>query len=79
MKVETLGRGFAWLDTGSYDGLADALDFVKTIQKRAGLYVACLEKIAYHNKWITKSQVMETIKELGKTDYGQYLLSIVEE
>jgi glucose-1-phosphate thymidylyltransferase len=76
LKVELLGRGFAWLDTGTYDGLADASDFVKTIQKRTGLYISCLEEIAYRNKWITKEQLMNLGKEYEKTEYGKYILSI---
>lgn len=76
LKVELLGRGFAWLDTGTYDGLADASDFVKTIQKRTGLYISCLEEIAFHNKWITKEQLIKLGKDYEKTEYGKYLLSI---
>ncbi|SHJ72479.1 Glucose-1-phosphate thymidylyltransferase [Dethiosulfatibacter aminovorans DSM 17477] len=79
LKVELLGRGFAWLDTGSYDGLADAADFVKTVQKRTGLYVACLEEIAYIKKWITAEQLVEIGKQFEKTEYGNYLLSLVNE
>jgi len=72
--VELLGRGFAWLDTGTYDGLANAADFVRTIQKRTGLYIACLEEIAYRNKWITKEELIKLGKEYEKTEYGQYIL-----
>lgn len=79
LKVELLGRGFAWLDTGSYDGLSDASDFVKTVQKRTGLYVACIEEIAYKNNWITKKQLKKIGKELEKTEYGKYLLSLANE
>lgn len=73
LKVELLGRGFAWLDTGTYDGLADASDFVRTIQKRTGLYISCIEEIAYRNNWITK----ETIVKMGNknNNYGRYLLT----
>ncbi|MGV8148979.1 MAG: glucose-1-phosphate thymidylyltransferase RfbA [Alkaliphilus sp.] len=78
LKVELLGRGFAWLDTGSYDGLANASDFVRTIQKRTGLYISCLEEIAYLNKWISKEQLLELGYEYEKTEYGQYILSLVE-
>jgi len=77
LKVERLGRGLAWLDTGTYDGLANATDFVRTIQKRTGLYIACLEEIAYKNKWITKDQLIKMGKEYEKTEYGQYILSLV--
>ncbi len=74
LRVELLGRGFAWLDTGTYDGLANAADFVRTIQKRTGLFIACLEEIAYRNKWITKEELIRLGKEYEKTEYGQYIL-----
>ena len=77
LRVELLGRGFAWLDTGTYEGLSDAADFVKTIQKRTGLYIACLEEIAYKNNWISKDKLIALGKEYEKTDYGKYILSIV--
>jgi len=70
-------RGLAWLDTGTYDGLTNATDFVRTIQKRTGLYIACLEEIAYRNKWIIKDQLVKMGKEYEKTEYGQYILSLV--
>lgn len=76
LKVELLGRGFAWLDTGTYDGLANASEFVRTIQKRTGLYIACLEEIAYINKWITKEQFVSIGRVYDKTEYGKYILSI---
>jgi glucose-1-phosphate thymidylyltransferase len=76
LTVEILGRGFAWLDTGTHDGLADASDFVKTIQKRTGLYISCLEEIAYRNKWITKEQLKNLGQAYKKTEYGKYILSI---
>ncbi len=72
LKVEKLGRGMAWLDTGTYDGLLEASNFIATIQKRQGMYVSCLEEIAYSNKWITKDQLLELAKGY-KTDYGRYL------
>ena len=72
LKVELLGRGMAWLDTGTYEGLQEAGNFVATIQKRQGFYVACLEEIAYNNKWITKEQLLEMAKGY-KTEYGRYL------
>jgi glucose-1-phosphate thymidylyltransferase len=78
LKVELLGRGFAWLDTGSYDGLANASNFVQTMQKRTGLYVSCPEEIAYRNKWITKEELIALGKEYEKTEYGQYLLSLAK-
>lgn len=79
LKVELLGRGFAWLDTGTYEGLADAADFVKTVQKRTGLYIACLEEIAHKNNWIDKEQLISIGKEYEKTEYGRYILSIAGE
>jgi len=79
LKVELLGRGFAWLDTGTYDGLADASDFVKTIQKRTGLYISCLEEIAYRNKWISKEQLIKLGKQYDKTEYGRYILSLANQ
>lgn len=77
LKVELLGRGFAWLDTGTYDGLADASDFVRTIQKRTGLYISCIEEIAYRNNWITKEQLLEIGEKYKKTEYGKYILSLL--
>lgn len=77
LHVELLGRGFAWLDTGTYDGLANASDFVRTIQNRTGLYVACIEEIAYKNGWISKEEFKAIGHEYEKTEYGQYVLSIL--
>lgn len=77
LKVELLGRGFAWLDTGTYDGLANASEFVRTIQKRTGLYIACIEEIAYKNGWIGKEELLVRGKEYEKTEYGQYILSLI--
>jgi glucose-1-phosphate thymidylyltransferase len=77
LKVELLGRGFAWLDTGTYDGLANASDFVRTIQKRTGLYIACIEEIAFNNGWILKEELYNLGKQYEKTDYGKYILSII--
>lgn len=79
LSVEILGRGFAWLDTGTYDGLADATDFVRTIQKRTGLYVACLEEIALKNGWINKEEIRSIGIQLSNTQYGHYLLSLIDE
>lgn len=79
LRVELLGRGFAWLDTGTYEGLSDAADFVKTLQKRTGLYIACLEEIAYKNNWISRDKLISIGKEYEKTDYGKYILSIAGE
>ena len=77
LSVELLGRGMAWLDTGTYDGLLEASNFIATIQKRQGLYVSCLEEIAYNNGWITKEKVLEMAAGY-KTDYGRYLKFIAE-
>ena len=77
LKVELLGRGMAWLDTGTYDGLLEASNFIATIEKRQGMYVSCIEEIAYRNGWITKEQVLELAKGY-KTDYGRYLEFIAE-
>lgn len=77
LSVELLGRGMAWLDTGTYDGLLEASNFIATIQKRQGLYVSCLEEIAYNNGWITKEAVLEMAAGY-KTDYGRYLKFIAE-
>lgn len=79
LKVELLGRGFAWLDTGTYDGLANASDFVRTIQKRTGLSIACLEEISYKNKWISKENIKDIASEYKNTDYGDYLKTLISE
>ena len=79
LKVNLLGRGFAWLDTGNHKNLLQASNFIETIQERQGNYIACLEEIAYKNGWITKEQLKELAKSLLKTEYGIYLLDISEE
>ena len=79
LHVETLGRGFAWLDTGNHDSLLDAADFVAAFQKRQGLYISCIEEIAYRRGFINKEQLLELAKPLMKTAYGQYLVEIAEE
>jgi glucose-1-phosphate thymidylyltransferase len=79
LKVQTLQRGFAWLDTGTHDSLAEASTFIEVIEKRQGLKVACLEEIALENKWITKEQVRELAKPMIKNGYGQYLMEISKE
>ena len=76
LRVETLGRGFAWLDTGNHDALLDAADFVAAFQKRQGLYISCIEEIAYKRGFITKEQLLELAKPLMKTDYGKYLTEV---
>lgn len=78
LKVETLGRGFAWLDTGNHDSLLDASDFVCAFQKRQGLYISCIEEIAYKRGFIDREQLIELAKPLLKTAYGQYLMDIAE-
>ncbi|MGL5779065.1 glucose-1-phosphate thymidylyltransferase RfbA [Cetobacterium sp.] len=79
LKVNLLGRGFAWLDTGTHASLLEASNFIATIQNRQGHYVACIEEIAYRNRWIDKNQLLELAKPLMKTEYGQYLVDISEE
>lgn len=76
LKVELLGRGFAWLDTGTYDGLANASDFVRTMQKRTGLYISCLEEIAWRKGFISTEQLREIGESLKMTEYGEYILSL---
>ena len=76
LRVETMGRGFAWLDTGNHDSLLDASDFVCAFQKRQGLYISCIEEIAYKRGFIDKDQLLELAKPLMKTDYGKYLVEV---
>lgn len=78
LQVETLGRGFAWLDTGSHDDLLDAADFVAAFQKRQGLYISCIEEIAYKRGFIDKEQLLRLAQPLLKTAYGQYLIEVAE-
>lgn len=78
LYVETLGRGFAWLDTGNHDMLLTAAEFVASVQKRQGLHVSCIEEIAYKRGFITKEQLIELAQPLLKTEYGQYMLDIAE-
>lgn len=79
LNVLSLGRGMAWLDTGTHDGLLEASNFVKTIQSRQGVMVACLEEIAYKNGWISKEKVEELAKPLLKSHYGEYLMNLTKE
>jgi glucose-1-phosphate thymidylyltransferase len=76
LKVKIMGRGLAWLDTGTHDSLLEASNFVEAIQKRQGLYVSCIEEIAYRRKYITNNQLLELAKPLMKTDYGKYLVEV---
>lgn len=78
LQVETLGRGFAWLDTGNHDALLDAADFVAAFQKRQGLYISCIEEIAYKRGFITNDQLRKLAEPLSKTAYGQYLIDVAE-
>ena len=79
LNVELLGRGFAWLDTGTHSSLLEAAQFVETIEKRQGYKVACLEEIALNNGWLSKEQVLAIGQSMSKNDYGQYLISLVNE
>jgi len=79
LRVEKLGRGFAWLDTGTHDSLLEASQYVQTIEHRQGLKIACLEEIAWHNRWISADQLRQSGISLNKTSYGQYLLKLAGE
>lgn len=79
LKVNLLGRGFAWLDTGTHKNLLQASNFIETIQERQGNYVACIEEIAYRNSWITKEELLKLAEPLLKTDYGKYLVEVAQE
>ena len=79
LKVQTLGRGFAWLDTGTHDSLSEASTFIEVIEKRQGLKVACLEGIAYRQGWIATEKMRELANPMLKNQYGQYLLKVIED
>ncbi|MBR6894331.1 MAG: glucose-1-phosphate thymidylyltransferase RfbA [Bacteroidaceae bacterium] len=79
LKVQTLGRGFAWLDTGTHDSLSEASTYIEVLEKRQGLKIACLEGIAYRQGWITAERMRELAKPMLKNQYGQYLLKVIEE
>ena len=79
LKVQVFGRGFAWLDTGTHDSLAEASTFVEVIEKRQGLKVACLEGIAYRNGWISEEKMRELAKPMLKNQYGKYLIKVIDE
>ena len=79
LKLETMGRGYAWLDTGTHESLVEAHQFVQTIEHRQGLKIACLEEIAFNNKWITKDDIYKLAQPLLKNSYGKYLMQIMKE
>lgn len=79
LKVQTLGRGFAWLDTGTHDSLSEASTYIEVLEKRQGLKVACLEGIAYRQRWIDEERMRELAKPMLKNQYGQYLLKVIDE
>lgn len=79
LKVQTLGRGFAWLDTGTHDSLSEASTYIEVLEKRQGLKVACLEGIAYRQGWITEERMRELARPMLKNQYGQYLLKVIDE
>lgn len=79
LQVEQFGRGYAWLDTGTHESMLDAANFIRTIETRQGLQVACLEEIAFGNGWMNREEVRQNSRDLAKTAYGQYLLKMVEE
>ena len=79
LKVKTLGRGFAWLDTGTHDSLSEASTFIEVLEKREGLKIACLEDIALNNEWISPEHLEQIAKPMLKNEYGQYLMKCVNE
>ncbi len=79
LKVQTLGRGFAWLDTGTHESLSEASNYIETIEKRQGLKIACLEGIAYRQSWITEERMRQLAQPMIKNQYGQYLLKVIDE
>ena len=78
LRVELFGRGMAWLDTGTHRAMLDAANFIEAVQTRQGLYVSCLEEIAYRRGFINKEQLLKQAKKLEKTEYGQYLYQVAE-
>ena len=79
LHVEIFKRGYAWLDTGTHDSMLDAANFIRTVETRQGLQIACLQEIAYENGWMTADDVRESVQDMLKTEYGQYLLRLIDE
>ena len=79
LHVEIFKRGYAWLDTGTHDSMLDAANFIRTVETRQGLQIACLQEIAYENGWMTKDAIRESVQDMLKTEYGQYLLRLINE
>ena len=79
LHVEIFKRGYAWLDTGTHDSMLDAANFIRTVETRQGLQIACLQEIAYENGWMTKDDIRESVKDMLKTEYGQYLLRLCDD
>ena len=79
LHVEIFKRGYAWLDTGTHDSMLDAANFIRTVETRQGLQIACLQEIAYENGWMTAADVRESVQDMLKTEYGQYLLRLIDE
>ena len=78
LEVKFMGRGYAWLDTGTHESLLEASNFIETIEKRQGLKIACIEEIAYENSWIDKNQLLKLAQPLKKSGYGEYLIKRVK-
>ncbi|NLZ74214.1 MAG: glucose-1-phosphate thymidylyltransferase, partial [Bacteroidales bacterium] len=78
LNLQLLGRGFAWLDTGTHDSLSEASTFIEVLEKRQGLKIACLEEIAWYNKWISKEDIIRIAEPMKKNQYGQYLLKLID-
>lgn len=79
LHVELFKRGYAWLDTGTHESMLDAANFIRTVETRQGLQIACLQEIAWENGWMSRKEILESVKDMPKTAYGQYLLSMIEE